>query len=342
MKVASRRYVLGMFVAASIAALFSPTGFAQQARPQTGWNNILAAAKAEGKVVWYTATPTPLAQRLVEGFRKAYPEIAVEVLRENSGPLISKVDQERAANVSGPDVVVATEQLWFINLAKQGQLLRPQGPSAANWPQKFVVEGSVVTVGFEPTVIVYNSKLVGSPIKSYADMFRADLKGKLGTSDLAASYVVAWYDWLEKTQGADFLIRLREQGAKMYASGVPLAQAVASGEVAVGVFGNTTSITPLLEQGAPLAITVPDPVLAFLYAMGTMSRTPRPNAALVFADYLMSREGQSTWHSKKDSASPLPNIPGAMTVGNVTLWNAADYPADVVQRYRERWTKIMK
>src|SRR6202011_2812362 len=86
------------------------------------WTKIVAAAKKEGTVNLYSAQPAPLITRLVAGFKAAYPDIPIEFVRLTSGALQAKVDQERATNADGADVVITSEVAWSEAFAKDGNL----------------------------------------------------------------------------------------------------------------------------------------------------------------------------------------------------------------------------
>jgi hypothetical protein len=49
--------------------------------------DIVAAAKKEGRVTFYTSQPPGAQTRFVDGFRKLYPDIAIEVSRGASAPI---------------------------------------------------------------------------------------------------------------------------------------------------------------------------------------------------------------------------------------------------------------
>lgn len=323
-------------------------GFCASAIAQSGpranpdWDAVVVAAKKEGKVALYSSSPPPANLRALEGFKKAYPEIAAELVRGPSGQLLSKVEQERATNSDGADVFVSTELGWFLERAKEGRLMKPAGPASEGWPSRYLYAGSAVIIEILPFVISYNKNLVSTPPKTYADLLRPEYRNKLGTTDLASTSLVAWYDWLEKTQGADFLPKLRSQNPKLYTGAVPLGQANASGEIAVSAFGVPSVVKPLMEKGAPIDFVMPNPVLGVLTVGGALGWSKRPNAALVLLDYLTSIEGQTRWHSDSTSASPLPNIPHALATSGITPMDTTAYPADVAQKYREKWNKIFK
>ncbi len=332
--------VLPLLVGAA-ALLACSIGWAQSGAAQ--WATVQAAAKKEGRVVLYSATPPALGNRLLAGFRKVYPDIAVEFTRGPSGELLTKIGQEQASGTDGADVFISTEVEWFKARAKEGKLLKVVGPEVAGWPGKYLRDAAVVTAGLEPFTITYNTKLVTSnPPATYADMLRPEYKGRLGTSELAATTLIAWYDWLEKTQGKDYLQKLRAQNPKLYNGTTPLAQSLAAGEIAVGAFGNITSFKPLIDQGAPIKYVIPNPGLGFEYAMGGMGWSKRPNATLVFMDYVMSRDGQAAWHGTGEGASPRTDVPGSIPIANITAWDTAAYPAEVVNKYRAYWSGIFK
>ena len=60
----------------------------------------LAKAKAEGKVVWYTSTPLPQAQKIVNLFEKEYG-IKVELFRSGGSAILRRFQQEADAGRIG-------------------------------------------------------------------------------------------------------------------------------------------------------------------------------------------------------------------------------------------------
>ena len=63
-----------------------------QARAQEGWAGIRAAAAREGKVVWYSVMPQPTLARIAAGFRKAFPDIALETFRATSNEQAARIE----------------------------------------------------------------------------------------------------------------------------------------------------------------------------------------------------------------------------------------------------------
>jgi iron(III) transport system substrate-binding protein len=337
------RATLLVAIVSAIGTVLSGAALAQAGAQGAEWTKVLAAARKEGRVSFYGSTPVQAGQRLLAGFRKAYPDIAIDYVRLSSGEMVTRIDQERGSGADGGDVWLGAEVLWFQAREKEGRLLKPVGPSAADWPKPYWRGQAVVAIGIEPFVMVYNTRLVPTPPKIYADLLTPEFKGRVGANELAASSVVAWYDWMEKTQDRDYLARLKSLNVKLYASAVGTSQAIASGEIAATPGTATvTTVKPLMDQGAPINFVRPIPAFGFEYAAAAFGWSKRPNAALVLMDYLMSVDGQTILYGTGEGASPRPNIPGSMPASEIQVFDASKYTPDVVNAYRERWNRIMK
>ena len=208
-KTRSARYAAMLAAAgASLCTLLvaPTTAFAQSAPAGSdAWSNVVAAARKEGKIVLYSAAANPLLARLKSGFEAANPGITLEFSRYSTGELLTKLAQERETGADGADVMIATDIAWAEERLKEGSVKAPVGPAAKAWPAKYLVGGAIPVLSLEPIVIAYNTSIVKVPINSYQDLLKPELKGKLGTLDLSATSIIAFYDWLEKTQGPDYL-----------------------------------------------------------------------------------------------------------------------------------------
>lgn len=335
------RACMGLAVAVFATAWPPMTAHAQSA-PAATWPAVVAAAKKEGRVMLYWGGTPQALNRVAAGFKAAYPDIAIEFFRATGGALMTRIDQERSAGLDGADVWVGGEAQWALARDKEGRLLKPAGPATQNLPARFMLAATVPIVGIEPFLIAYNKTLVAAAPTSYADLLKPEFKGKLGMSELSSTALVAFYDWLEKTQGTDFLAKLRAQNARVSGNVVTLAQSVASGEFAAAVTGILTATKPLVDAGAPIAYTLANPGFGTSYIVSAMGWSQRPNAALVLLDYIASADGQNAWHGKGEGVSILPGVQGAALASTITTWNANDYPPEFVTKYRERWTAALR
>jgi len=84
----------------------------------------------------------------------------------------------------------------------------------------------VPVLSIEPIVMAYNSDLVKIPISSYPDILRPEFKGKIATIELVSDSTVAWYEWFEKTQGANNLAQFAAQKPRLFGSAITCVQAI--------------------------------------------------------------------------------------------------------------------
>lgn len=306
------------------------------------WKAVVAAAQKEGRVVMYTATAPAIANKVKAEFEKTYPGITFEWQRAASGPLVSKLEQERQTAVDGADVAVHTEFTWFRAKAKEGQLKPLNGPASYAWPAQVMFDGAVAIVALEPEVMMYNTNLVRTPVTGYKDAVRPEFKGKLGILDSVSTTMVAFYDWLEKANGTEHLVALAAQQPKIYPSVVVGAQSVASGEIALAHFINMSTAAATVASGAPVKVVLPNPTFSIRWPMGVFAWSKRPNAGLLLADFLMSPKGQATWNGGGESASPLQNIPGSLDNKSLNPVDLVPYTDAVVKVQTAKWNAIFK
>ena len=340
----TRSAALLLKIAAVAAVLATTPGAAQVTAPGTDWPKIVAAARKEGQVMLYSLQSPGSVDRVVSGFRKAYPEIAVQYLRTTTGRMSGRLDRERAAaNGDGADVWINSEPAWLKERSKEGQLLKLVGPAAGAWPaQGMSASGDFVMGGLELQAFAYNKQLLERPPRSFAELVRPEYVGMIGAPDPFGGTVAAWYDWLEKSLGPDYLLQLKAQKPKFYNNQTAMMEALASGEIALAAFSSASQVKPLVVQGAPLEFVIPEPTAGVPLYVAAMGWSKKPNAAQVLADFFLSREGQVAWHGTGDSASPLPGIPGAVEQGNAAVLDASAYSRAALGANRERWNKLFR
>jgi iron(III) transport system substrate-binding protein len=102
------------FAALAIALNAAPA-LAQQ---EFGSPELIAAAKAEGKLVYYTANFAEVEQQVIKAFNKRFPEIKVEMVRAPGGQLITRVKTEAAAGKLIADVVDHSDRALMAALVR--------------------------------------------------------------------------------------------------------------------------------------------------------------------------------------------------------------------------------
>src|ERR1043166_1067223 len=104
----TRRRVLQGAAALAAAAPVRPGGAAPGQGAITP--ELVAAARAEGKVSWYTSVDLPLAEKIARTFESKYPGIACRVERSGAERNFQRIGQEFASGIRSVDVVNSTRQ----------------------------------------------------------------------------------------------------------------------------------------------------------------------------------------------------------------------------------------
>ena len=117
----SRRHVL------QGATALTATVFAQPLRAQAPaaasiTPELIAAARKEGKVAFYTAMDLPVAEKLGKAFEARYSGITVRVERTGSERLFQRIAQEYGSNIRAADVINSADAAHFIVWKRNGWL----------------------------------------------------------------------------------------------------------------------------------------------------------------------------------------------------------------------------
>jgi iron(III) transport system substrate-binding protein len=106
-----------------------------------------------------------------------------------------------------------------------------------------------------------------------------------------------WYATLKKAWGKEktqkYMRALAKQNVAVRRESTAMrAQLVIAGESDLDVDSTYSVLTPLIKNGAPVNWTTLGPTLVVPVGHGLSVRAPHPNAAKLFIDFVLSREGQ--------------------------------------------------
>src|SRR4051794_22042591 len=121
----SRRNVLKGSGAAALGFVAAKVQAAPPASAVTP--ELIAAARKEGKIVYYTSIDLPLAEKIAKSFEAKYPGIAVRVERTGAERVFQRIGQEYASRIYAVDAVNSSDAAHFIAW-KRGDLLAPYVP----------------------------------------------------------------------------------------------------------------------------------------------------------------------------------------------------------------------
>lgn len=314
----------------------APTAAPAQAAAQTSpdWDQVVAAAQSEGKVV-VSGPPAPDARtKLPEAFKTRF-NIEMEYLAGNSSELASRIQSERAANqytidvsLGGPDTVYGTflPNKWLDPL--KPVLSLPEVTDPRVWPMgapwfrdpagdtSLQLFNTISPIGYINTSMVDPEEL-----KKTDDLLNPKWKGKIASYDPSVNGGgLIFGSVLYVTRGADFAKQLYQGQEVAYTRDYQqIADWVAHGSYAIGI--GATPVFVAQYQGLPLQqIVLSDVKTIVAGGFGIVSlwnQAPHPNAAKVFANWIASKEGVSRYGAIDGSAAVRTDL-------DSSTWLAAD------------------
>ena len=220
-----------------------------------GSPELIAAAKKEGKLVFYTANFAEVEQLVIKEFNKRFPEIKVEMVRAPGGQLITRVKTEAAAGKLIADVVDHSDRALMQPLDDMFQDYAP--PNAADYNPEALISPKLWPRATIAWSIAYNTELVKDPPKTWMDLTKPEYD-KMTGQVFAQSGGTTWTRIMFERQvlGEDYWAKQASTHPMLYPSGAPMADALVRGEVAMGPLLYNV-IYPKQKDGAPIKIFFP-------------------------------------------------------------------------------------
>jgi len=293
----SRRHVVKGASAVAVALYATPLRAA--APPATAVTpDLVAAARKEGKVVWYTSAEVQVAERIAKAFEAAYSGIAIRVERTGAERQFQRIAQERASRVYAVDVVNSSDAAHFVAW-KRDDVLAPYVPEdvAKFYPAEHKdPDGLFATFRLYLSVIGYNTNLVKAEDapKSFADLLDPKWKGKIVKAHpgYSGGIMTATFQ-MARDLGWDYFEKLAQQNVMQVQSAADPPRKLARGERAVMADGADQQIFLLKDAGQPVEIVYPAEGAPLVVGPnGIFKSAPNPNAARLLQSWLLSVEAQ--------------------------------------------------
>lgn len=309
-------------------------------------SDLVAAAEEEGTVMAYSSQAPASFEALVAGFQAKYPNIKVETFRAVDAEFIPRVETEQTTGTPGADIWISTVPDWAASQAAAGQCVDPSASPALSGLTDYDIDlylrdGNYFIVGASIITLAWNTDLVPDGLTDYPDLLDPSLAGgKIGTSDPSVSAIqVDFYEWLRETYGDDFLEKLAAQDVVVYPGASPIAAALGAGEIYAAAYGSAAALTAAKADGAPVDFVIPENVWGAPFYACVAASGDSPNAGTLFADYLVSPEGQEL--VAVAGGTVIPGTPGAVaSMENVHQTNLDVVQPDYVANFLDEFNSL--
>ncbi len=273
------------------------------------WNEVLAGAKAEGSLTIYGASGPEMRQATGQAFLKKYG-IQIEWVFARVNEVVQRAMTERRAGIYNADVFIDGATSIIDTLMATGgfkpigqDLILPEVTDGSKW-----YWGKVKWFDDEKTHVIYaafpeapfeiNTDIVKkNEIQSYRDLLDPKWKDKITMDDpTVAGSGNGWATSVgSKIMGDDFLWQFARQKPMISRDRRQEIEWLAKGKYHVLAGASMPEYTEFKRMGAPVEVLVPKEGTWLTQSRGSMSlmnNAPHPNAAIVYLNWALSKEGQ--------------------------------------------------
>ena len=310
----------------------SPSGPAPTASAawEQEWGQVLAAAKREGKVVVAGPSGADTRRALTEPFEQKYG-ITVEYQPFSGPEFVPKVKAEREANLYLWDLFIGGTSTPVLELRPAGildpiepALILPEVKDGKNLMggQPYLVDKDRTVLGTTasgtPALVINTNMVKAEEFRSYKDILDPKWKGKIMMHDPRISgsgQSRMHFFYVNPQLGPDFIRALARQEPMIGRDQNENLTGLAQGKAPICVGCSESRAGIMIRAGAPIALVGPDQMKeggstsVSSGGVGLISKRPHPNAAAVYLNWLLSKEGQTGFSKAEGIASRRVDVP---------------------------------
>jgi iron(III) transport system substrate-binding protein len=294
---------------------------------------VEAEARKEGSVRWASSTPQAWAEPTLQIFRKRYPTIKVEYMRQSGRVLAERIIREHRAGKYDIDIV-GTSAVTFAGMKDSGVIAPYVSPEAAQLrPNMKDPAGWWVAYFGNIQAIICNKARVKSAPNDWKDFLDPKWKGEFSIDDTRYEWFYALQQIYGREEANRMITGFRQNGVNLRRGGTLRAQLVGAGEELCGLGVYLNNVRDLLEQNAPVTYSVPEPVIVVPVINMMAKLPPHPYAAILLYDFILTPEATGQYTRANAMAPARDNLPLVNEV--VELQGQRTYVVDVEASSRE-------
>jgi len=333
-----------LLTAGSVIAASAPMTVSQVALYQGADREkiLIEGAKKEGAFTLYGSHSWY--RTMAKAFENKYPFIKVTEYRTDGRTLIKRALEEIRAGQYIADVIATTGEQMDV-MKREGIFLEHWTTDARAYPDDVKNKGKngFYYVGHYETYasLGFNTSAIppAEAPKSMADLLNPKWKGKMSIVNTTTG--TRWIGSTLENFGREYLEKIAEQEIKVQnMAGAALAGLVVSGEVPLSPTIFDANITQAKQKGAPVDWRPLEPVVTTVAYTGLVAKAAHPYAALLFIDWMHSKEGQQMM-MKGGLWSPRDDI-GSLAQKFKKSYIDEKYTVEEAERKYAEWDGLMQ
>ena len=337
------RHVRGLYFSRSLLW----TGAFLGALVVLAWVFPLGPAAGADKLIVYSGRAERLIKPVLDAFTMK-TGIQVELLSSGTIELVNRLKAE--GNRTQGDLLI-TNDAGSLEMARAAGLLRPLNLTEIERaiPSQFrAPDNGWIGLSGRFWIVVYNTTMVKpDQIKSLLDLADPQWKDKIAIPNSGSEYLQASVSVIRASVGDDrtkkFLIGLRDNaGTQVYQKSSQIVEAVAKGQVAVGLVNHYYVYRHLAAQpSAPISALMPDQqdggmgAIMNVAGVGVLKHTTHLESAKLLVEFLVDQTGQEMFANLNKEYPLHPEVKADRALVERKSFRAAEVPLTKLAELRE-------
>ena len=254
-------------------------------------------AKQEGNLIVYSVWDVEHLKVITDAFMKRYPGIKATYWQGRNPEIVTRVLTEFQGGQASFDIVLSDNAPPVIRAAG--------GITPYETVQKDVLylhDPTLPTVSLQIQALAFNTKKMKAADmpKSWEEVANPKFKGMIALDDpmragpLSSMLSGLKTQWNDDARFNNFLKGLKALNVPVHKSTSAMFRLVISGEYNICMPALLHDVMEEMHKGTPVSYVKTVPPVVFPRQAGLYAKAPNPNAGKLFAEWLISDEGQKT------------------------------------------------
>lgn len=325
------------------AATAAPAAKPAEKAPATETLDALyEAAKKEGTLVLYMAFSTQAKEVIPAAFEKRWPGIKLEHVDATSDKLVARAVAEARGGKTFGDIFGGTP-IYLAQMREQKLLEEFSVPEAAPYPEDIKGKDWVATdLQFFVTGWNTNKVKAGEEPRSVEDLANPKWKGQLIAEPRDWQVLMGLAKkYKSEEKAVELLQRIAANNPEFHRGHSDLIELLVAGQGAVCAHTcYAHHFPPRVNKGAPIRQMMSEGVGEVGGAVAIFKGAPHPNAARLWARWVLSEEGQQVWASAGETPAHPKVEPKEKFRPETVYYLPADEQVREARRFEAKWKEI--
>ncbi|MGH7772867.1 MAG: ABC transporter substrate-binding protein [Candidatus Binatia bacterium] len=287
----------------NIAAAAAPATDEQFEKIKGG---LYEKAKQEGGLIVYSVWDVEHIVKILDAFSKRFPGIKTNYWQGRNPEIVTRVLTEFQGNRASVDVILSDNAPPVLRAAGA---ISPYETVQKN--NLIIHDPTIPVVSLQIQALAYNTKKIKPEDlpKTWEDVANPKYKGNVALDDpmragpLSSMLAGLKTLWKDDARFSRFVKGLKALNVPVHKSTSAMFRLVIAGEYSLAMPALLHDLVAEREKGTPVDFVKSAPPVVFPRQAGIYIKAPHPNAGKLFAEWLITPEGQATIDSLGREAS---------------------------------------